>query len=71
MFYWKETKDERGRKLFVATNICENCTLEYNCNSPASSKYCPDCGERIRREQNRARVAKYRAAHKKAVTDDL
>lgn len=60
-WYWKKTKDEKRHcTVYTAINTCMQCGAEFRSNNPSSTKYCPECGKKIRAQQNRDRVRKYR-----------
>lgn len=58
MWYYKKLNEDDQN--FVAVNQCEICGIEFRSLSPSTTKYCPDCGEKIRKDQNRERVRRYR-----------
>jgi methionyl-tRNA synthetase len=44
---------------------CKNCGIEYEPNCP-TQKYCVECGNKIRREQQKKATAKYISKIKKS-----
>ena len=53
--------DEQIEKKKIG-NICVNCGQTFKSEN-RNTKYCPECGEKIRAQQNRDRVKRFREKH--------
>lgn len=65
MWFYKDLGSDGHVHRWKAMNRCERCGTEFESKNPSSTRYCPECGEVVRAEQNRERVRKYRRNHGK------